>query len=119
MKIFTFKISYFIAFISIFFVEILIAKYLHDQFIRGFIGDVLVVILIYCFVKTFINTVHKKTALAVFLFACGIEILQAFNFVKLLHLENNKLASIVLGSTFDWKDILAYFVGFLICLKIK
>lgn len=119
MKIFTFKISYFIAFISIFFIEILIAKYLHDQFVRGFIGDVLVVILIYCFCQTFIKADHKKIALGVFLFACCVEILQAFNFVKLLHLENNKLASIVLGSTFDWKDILAYFVGFVICLKIK
>ncbi len=119
MKIVTFKISYFIAFVFIFFIEILIAKYLHDPFIRGFIGDVLVVILIYCFVSTFIKADHKKIALAVFIFACCIEILQAFNFVRLLGLQNNRLASIVLGSTFDWKDILAYFVGCIICLKIK
>ncbi len=96
-----------------------IAKYLKDQFIRGFIGDVLVVILIYCFLRTFINADHKKIAFGVFLFACSVEILQAFTFVKVLGLEQNKIASIVLGSTFDWKDIMAYFIGFLICMKVK
>lgn len=119
MKNLTFKLNYFIAFIFIFIIEVLIAKYLYDQFFRGFIGDVLVVVLIYCFCRTFIKADSEKIALVVFLFACTVEILQAFHFVKLLGLENNRVLSIALGSTFDWKDILAYFVGFLICFKIK
>ena len=115
----TFNRLFFLSFITLFFVEVAIAKYFFDPIIRAFVGDVLVVILIYFFCRSFINGNKKKIALGVFLFACCVEILQAFNFVKLLGLEHNKILSIALGSTFDWKDILAYFIGFLVCLKIK
>ncbi|UEG49401.1 DUF2809 domain-containing protein [Ferruginibacter lapsinanis] len=108
-----------VAFIGLFLIEVAIAKYFFDALVRAFVGDVLVVIMIYCFCRIFLNGNTKKIALGVFLFACTIEILQAFNFVKLLGVENNTILSIALGSTFDWKDILAYLIGCIICLVIK
>ena len=41
--------------VFIFVIEVLIALYVHDNFIRPYVGDVLVVILMYCFVKSFLD----------------------------------------------------------------
>lgn len=119
MQYLTFNKKYLIYFIVLFLIEILIAKYVKDLFIRPFIGDVLVVILIYSFFKIFLNFDSKKIAFVVFIFACCIEILQLFHLVNRLHLEQNKIMKIAIGSVFDLKDILAYFIGYLVCLKIK
>ena len=48
---------------------------------------------------------------AVFVFAAAVEVGQYFNLVKILHLEGSRFFRIVLGSTFDLKDIACYFVG--------
>ncbi len=103
----------------LFFIEVFIAVFIDDSFIRPFIGDVLVVILIYCFVKTFWNINSSIAALSVFAFACTIEILQYFNLVNLLGLQKNKIATVIIGNTFDWKDILAYAIGTIIILFIE
>jgi Protein of unknown function (DUF2809) len=100
----------------IFSIEVLIALYVKDSLIRPFVGDVLVVCLIYCFVRIFLNFSHWKIALGVLVFACLIEISQYFDFVKLIGFENNRLISIVLGRTFEWADFAAYFAGFLLIL---
>ncbi|WP_442787849.1 DUF2809 domain-containing protein [Flavobacterium suncheonense] len=98
--------------VLLFILETVIALYVHDQFIRPYLGDVLVVILIYCFVKSFLKVPAFPAAFGVLLFACGVEVLQYFNFVTVLGLENHKVARIVLGSSFDWQDLLAYLGGF-------
>jgi len=103
----------------LFVVEVLIALYLHDRIIRPYIGDLLVVIMIYCFVKSFLNTDVIRTALAVLLFAYIIEVLQYFKFVKLLGLQNSKLASVVLGTSFQWIDLVAYTAGAAIVVAIE
>ena len=119
MKFITFNKTYFAYFVIIFIVEIFIAKFLTDQFIRPFVGDVLVVVLIYCFFKSFLSISYKTIAIGVLIFACCVEVLQWFQLVKLLHLENNKIMRIAIGSVFDYKDLLAYGIGYFICLKIK
>lgn len=106
-----FKSYYFIAFILLFIIEALIAKYLKDGFIRHTFGDFLVVILLYCFLKSFLNYKSYQVALVVFIISFLIEFLQLTNFLELLHLEQNKLAKIVLGSTFSISDLVAYTLG--------
>lgn len=76
-------------------------------------------ILIYCFVKSFINTPVKATALAVLLFSYLIETLQYFHLVDLLGLEKSKTARIVIGTSFAWTDLLAYTLGILLVLIIE
>ncbi|WP_341456922.1 DUF2809 domain-containing protein [Clostridium chromiireducens] len=97
-------------FVILLMVEIAIALFIHDKIIRPFIGDVLVVCLIYFFLKSFINK-GKFLILYVFLFACFIEFTQYLNIISFLHLENVKIVQIVLGSTFDVGDIFCYFIG--------
>lgn len=113
---FSFNRKYLFLALLLFSVEVLIAVFIQDSLIRPFAGDVLVVVLIYCFLRIFFNGDYRKTAFIVFLFAFTIEILQYFDCVKLLGLENNRLLSVILGRTFEYTDFAAYFTGFLIVL---
>jgi hypothetical protein len=61
----------------------------------------------------------KKVALCVLLFACFIELLQYLNLVRLLGLQGNKLARIVLGSSFEWMDIGMYVLGIATVLVLE
>jgi hypothetical protein len=106
-----FRKSYFILAILLFLTEILIALYLHDNIIRPYGGDFLVVILVYCMVKTFFNTPIVPTAIAVLLFAYVIEILQYFRLIALLGLQHSRLACIIFGTSFSWTDMLCYTLG--------
>jgi ABC-type Fe3+-siderophore transport system permease subunit len=116
---FTFNKKYFYFTLVLFLIEICIAVFINDSFIRPFIGDVLVVILIYCFVRAFWNIQPFIIALSVLAFSYIIEILQYFNFVNKLGLQNNQILAIALGSTFDWKDIIAYTIGIIVVLWLE
>lgn len=111
-----FNFRYFSVAILLFIIEVLIALYVHDAIIRPYIGDVLVVILIYCFVKSFVNTPIVPTAIAVLLFSYLIETLQYFQYVKLLGLQDSHLANVVMGNYFAWTDMLAYTIGIVVVL---
>jgi len=113
-----FSLKYFLLFILIFVVEVIIALYIRDQIIRPYGGDLLVVVLIYCFVKAFLNIKSLYLAIGVLLFAYVVEIGQYFNFVELLHLGNYKAARIILGTSFSWGDMLAYTIGAIFCVLL-
>lgn len=102
---------YFILTLLIFAIEVLIAVYVHDDFIRPYVGDFLVVVLIYCFVLSFLQAPVIPVALAVLVFSYLVETLQYFNVVKLIGLEHSRIANIVIGNYFTWTDILSYTLG--------
>ena len=108
---FRFDKKYALYFLGLLIVEILIALFVKNEVIRGAIGDVLVVILIYCFVQTFFAVDKKKTIIGVGIFALLIEVAQAFKLVEKLNLQDNKFFSTVIGTTFDLNDIWAYVAG--------
>ena len=92
-------------------IEVLIALYVHDRFVRPYVGDVLVVIVIYTFVRMVVPEKVRLLPLFVFLFATGVEALQAVNIVEVLGLSDNRFFSTLIGATFDFKDIVCYAVG--------
>jgi len=110
-KIMKFNARYFIVFILLLLTEVLIAAYVKQPFIRFVFGDFLVVILLYCFLKSFINATSFNIALSVLIFAFIVEFLQMTNVLVLLNLEKNKLANIILGNTFEITDLVAYTLG--------
>ncbi len=112
----TFNRTYFSLAILLLAIEIAIALYIPDGFIRHYVGDVLVVILIYCFVLSFMKLPVMPTAIGVLVFAYGIEILQYFKLVDILGLSDSRLASVILGSTFDWMDMVMYTLGIVLVL---
>jgi len=111
-----FNFKYFLAFCLLLIIEICIALFINDTLIRPFIGDILVVILIYCFARVFIKNNYLKVIIAVLLFAYLVEIIQATSFIDWIGLSDHKIAKIILGTTFDWKDILAYTIGGILIL---
>ena len=95
----------------LFAVELYIGFYVNDNFIRPYVGDFLVVILIYCFLRSFWNISKKATALIVLLFAYTVEFAQFFDIVNWLGLSGNRPAEVIIGTSFSWEDMLAYTLG--------
>jgi len=108
---FRFSKIHFLLAVVLFLVEVYIALYVHDAIVRPYVGDLLVVIFLYCFVRAFLNTPPVKTALAVLLFSYLIEFSQYLNLVKHLGLQHSRLANVVMGNSFEWMDMLAYTLG--------
>ncbi len=106
-----YKIKYFNIFLLFLFAEIFIAIFVKDRFIRPYLGDVLVVVLVYFFIKIFILNKIKFLSIYVFVFAVFVEFLQYINIVDILHLANINFFKILIGTTFDIKDIFCYFLG--------
>lgn len=103
----------------LFVTEVLIAVYVHDNFVRPYVGDYLVVMLLYCALRTFINASPLKIALAVLLFAYLVELLQYFHLVDRLGLAGNTVARTVIGYGFEWLDLLAYTLGVISILLLE
>jgi DNA integrity scanning protein DisA with diadenylate cyclase activity len=119
-----FNKKYFFLTCFLFITEVIIATSLKNiVWIRAFFGDVLVVILLYTFIKTFFKFKTKKQnlylLLGIFIFSCVIEFAQFFKFAELLGFKDNKLMMIVLGNSFSWLDILCYFIGCFFVLIIR
>jgi DNA integrity scanning protein DisA with diadenylate cyclase activity len=111
--------SYFLLALALFITEVLIGTYMHDAIIRPYGGDFLVVILIYCTIKSFFDFPVLQTAFYVLIFAYAVEISQYFHLVKLLGLQNNRAAKILLGTSFSVTDLLAYTLGILLVIIIE
>lgn len=99
-------------------IEVLIALYVHDSFVRPYVGDVLVVIVIYTFVRIWIPDKLKLLPVYIFIFAVAVEALQYIHIVDRLGFSNNRFMSVLIGGTFDWKDILCYGIGCAIVMII-
>ena len=115
-RIFTFNKKYFILLLFVFIIELFIALYVRDGFIRPYGGDILAVLFVYYFLKIFLKLDNLLLASFALFFAFLIEIAQYFNVLVFLRLENSNLARIILGNSFSWGDIACYFVGILLIL---
>lgn len=105
------RIKYLITFTILLCIEILIAICVHDTFIRLYVGDVLVVVVLYCIVRVIIPDKYRLMPFWIFVFAAFIECLQYLKWVERFGIENNAFLRILMGATFDWKDIVCYGIG--------
>jgi len=109
---FKFSLKYFLLTLLIFFIEVLIATKLKNSFfIRAYLGDIIVVILVFTFVKSFVKINDQKLILGTFLFSCLVEFAQFFNVAEKLGFQPGSVMYIVIGNSFSWIDILCYAVG--------
>ncbi len=115
----SFNKQYFLAAIVLLAVEIFIAAFARDNFIRPYAGDTLAVILLYCIARTFWNGSYFRVAFGVWIVACLLEMLQYYHFVKRVGLQDSTLANTLVGNTFSPMDLLAYSVGILLILFIE
>lgn len=108
------RILYAVATLFLLLIEVIIALYVHDDFIRPYVGDMLVVIVIYTFIRIIVPEKCKLIPLFIFIFATGVELLQLANIVEILGVADNKFLKTLIGSVFDIKDIVCYAVGCMI-----
>ncbi|PRB06577.1 hypothetical protein CQ046_00335 [Chryseobacterium sp. MYb7] len=112
---FQFSLKYLLLTVFIFLVEVLIATKLSGVFfVRAYLGDVIVVMLLYTFVKSFIKVNDQKLILGILIFSFLIEFAQYFNIAEKLGFRPGSLMYIVIGNSFSWIDNLCYAVGCLI-----
>jgi hypothetical protein len=110
---------YFGVAVLIFFVEMLIALFVDDNFVRPYLGDVLVVILIYCFIRSFVKIETRSAVAFVLLFSFTIELLQYLNVIETLGLQNSAIARTVIGTSFSWLELLCYAIGMAIVVIVE
>jgi len=118
MKI-RFSARYFLLSLLILSVEIFIAARMNDAIIRPYGGDFLAVILLYCMIRTILDSPILPTALAVLLFAYLIETLQYFRLADHLGLKAHSIPRILLGDYFTWTDILSYTLGIVLVVILE
>lgn len=112
------RIKYLLAFLILLLCEILIGLFVNDSFVRPYIGDVLITILLHCLVRIALPKKPKLLAVYIFIFSVITELLQLINITGFLGIEN-KLLKAVIGTNFDPIDILCYGLGCIIITLIE
>ena len=105
------RILYALMFITLLCVEICIALFVHDDFVRPYVGDALVTVLICCLCRIVIPNRVPALPAYVFVFSTLVEMAQYVDIVGFLGWGNNAFLSTFVGRTFSWVDILCYGVG--------
>ncbi len=116
---FRFNKYYFALAAVLFNVEVLIANFVHDSIIRPYGGDFLVVILVYCAIKSFIKSDLWVTAISVLILSFAVEIGQYYHLIYKLGWENSAIARNLLGTTYRWEDLLAYTLGMVLVVMVE
>ncbi len=102
----------------LFVTEVLIALFVRDAFIRPYLGDVLVVMLLFFAVRAFWQASPIPLAAGILGFAVLVEFAQALHLIDRLGWSHITLAKVVLGNTFQWGDLVCYLIGSIISLGI-
>lgn len=105
------RLIYGICFLVLTFTEVMIALFVHDEWIRPYVGDVLVVIVIYTFIRIIIPHDFAALPIIILLFACLVEGLQYIHIVDKLGLGEIEFFRVLLGTVGDIKDIVCYAIG--------
>jgi hypothetical protein len=121
------RLIYVAVFFLILTVEVLIALYVRDDFIRPYGGDILVTVLLCCFVRILFPAGIRLLPLWIFLFSCAVEIGQYFDYAAILGFAEDGFMRILLGSSFSVWDLLCYGAGcvlfalaeYLLCTRLK
>lgn len=102
------RLGYFAAFVVLLGMEICIGLFVDDGFVRPYVGDVLVTALLCCLCR--VVWPRLWPVIPVFALSCAVEGLQAVKIMEIMGLQGTVLA-VMLGITFDWKDLICYGAG--------
>jgi len=106
------RLPYIIIFIAIFAVETCIALFVHDDLVRPYIGDVIVMWAVYCLAQIILGGRFGsyKVAVGSLIFAFFVELLQKFRIVDVLGIKSPVLRTII-GTSFAPADLVCYLAG--------
>lgn len=98
---------------------VFIALFVRDDFIRPFVGDVLVVVWLYSLLGSFWRCQPLMLAGLVYGIAFMVEISQYFQVLNWLGWGAHPALRVIFGATFDWMDLVAYFIGTAGCVIVE
>ena len=106
------RLPYIIIFIAIFAVETCIALFVNDDFVRPYMGDVIVMWGVYCFAQIILGGRFDsyKVAIGALIFAFIVEFLQKLRIVDVLGIKSPVLRTII-GTSFAPADLVCYLAG--------
>ena len=114
------RIIYGICSAVLFGTEILIGMFAHG-WVRSYLGDVLVVILLYTLARTVSPDKPAKPYIlpaAILVFSFAVEFLQLWGFCDKFGIQN-RLLRIIIGTGFSWIDLLCYTIGIIPCFAAE
>lgn len=104
------RLAFLAVFVLLFAVEVLIALFVHDDFVRPYVGDMIVTVVVWSFLRIIFPDRFKLMSLYVMFFAILVEVGQYFHYTELLGITNPVLVT-MMGTSFAWADIACYAVG--------
>lgn len=104
-------------FVLLFAVETLIALFVHDDFVRPYVGDMIVTVVVWSFARIIFPDKFKLMSIYVMIFSIMVEVGQYFHYTELLGITNPILVT-MMGTSFAWADISCYAVGCIVTAVI-
>ena len=106
------RLPYIIGFVLLVAAEVCIGVFYFNFFIRAYIGDVIVVWVLYCLFRSFVPKKFSSygVALGILAFSFAVEFLQKLRIADVLGIENQFLR-IIIGTSYAPEDLLCYAAG--------
>ena len=106
------RIPYIVIFVLLVGVEVVIALTQHDNFIRYYGGDIIVMWALYCLAQAVLGgkNNHYIVNLILLAFAFAVEFLQKWGFADRFGIENRFLR-VLIGTSFAAEDLWCYLAG--------
>ena len=105
------KRNLFLAILHFLICLIIVKVFRYSGFIRGFLGDVFFMGLMFYSLKAIYDFNKEKLLLNLLFLAYIVEISQYFKILKYFNLSNNAFLKLLFGATFDVMDLVAYTIG--------
>ncbi|MFT4252214.1 MAG: DUF2809 domain-containing protein [Caulobacter sp.] len=97
--------------LALFAVEVGIALWCRDRFVRPYLGDILAVAMVHFGLRGATPLKASTAGACAFTLGAAIELGQAMHVLALVGLQDSALARVVFGGVFDWTDIACYGLG--------
>lgn len=106
------RLPYTIGFLMLTAVEVVIGVFEFNHFIRSYIGDVIIVWVLYCLFRSFAPKKFNSYAVAmgILAFSFVVEFLQKAHIADVLGVEN-RLLRIIIGTSYATEDLWCYAAG--------
>ncbi|MFN8492277.1 MAG: DUF2809 domain-containing protein [Caldilineaceae bacterium] len=105
------RATYIVLVVAIFILEIVIARGVGGAFVRGSVGDVLVIVLLYFLVRAISKLSPLQSASVAIALGFLAEGLQYIHLADLLGLKKGNVLYIAVGNTYSPSDLVMYMVG--------
>ena len=106
------RLPYIIGFLLLVAVEVCIGVFYFSHFIRSYVGDVIIVWVLYCLFRSFVPKKFDSygVALGILAFSFAVEILQKAHIANILGVKN-ELLRIIIGTSYAPEDLWSYAAG--------